>query len=188
MSRGQLIGMAVAAVVLALGLSEAAREVGLVFPKRVHTQPAANKTGQVTSIDNADFAYLAPKTDPDWTFDAKQTAFDQTKGVVQYKVTFNNDGVSVTISQQVMPEQLKPRGSEKFIGFVRDQKPMRSQEVGEGTVYYLPALQNGAPAPDGSDTIMFATDDILLFGRASVVVKSAEWTKLLGSLKAKSPK
>jgi hypothetical protein len=71
--------------------------------------------------------------------------------------------------------------------FMDQEKPASDQAAGDGTVYYLPALLNGVQAPDGSDTIIYATDNILMFAKAGVIVKSAEWTKLLNSMTKTPP-
>jgi hypothetical protein len=55
--------------------------------------------------------------------------------------------------------------------------------VGRGTLYYLPALSNGAPAA-GADTVIYATNEVLLFGRAERVVGYDGWSKLMGAMKA----
>jgi hypothetical protein len=46
----------------------------------------------------------------------------------------------------------------------------------------MSALQNGSPAK-GADTIIYATDNVLLFGRSSAILGYDAWAKLLASLK-----
>ncbi len=190
MSRGQVIGLALAALVFAVGLAEVVREVRTFTSHLAKTVShiQASKSGTVITINNANFDYITLGRDDAWTFDDKLTAFDQSRGVVKCVVTLKQGNVTVTISQQKMPDQLKPRGSDKYNSFVDAQKPMSSQDVGLGKVYYLPALVNGSPAADGSDTIIYATDDILMFGRAGAVLKSDTWMKLLTSMQKTAPK
>jgi hypothetical protein len=126
-----------------------------------------------------------PGQDDSWTYDDKQTAFDKTRGVVKYVVNLKEADVSITFSQQVMPTQLKPVGSDSWKAFISQEKPMTDQAVGDGTVYYLPALANGVPPASGSDTIIYATDKILMFGKAGRVMDAATWVRLLGSMSKK---
>jgi hypothetical protein len=188
LSRGQFAGVVVAAVVFVVGAVTVVRGVA-AFSGHVAKQAVQKKAqdSKVTSIDYANFAYLKPGSDADWTLDDSGMAFDQGKGIVKYVVTLKNGNVGVTISQQVMPAQLRPRKSVKFQEFITEEKPAQSQDLGSGTVYYLPALENGAPA-SGSDTIIYATDDILLFGRAGRVLNYETWVKLLSSMNKTAPK
>jgi hypothetical protein len=190
MDRGQVIALALAGLVFVVGFVEVAREVGSVtgwLAKSAKHGTNSGKNGKVTTINNAKFDYLVPEQGGDWKFDDDKTAYDQAKGVVKYTATLQSVNVDVTISQQVMPEELKPRGSAKFEGFIKDAKPTTSQKAGDGTVYFLPALENGAPA-NGSDIIIYATDDRLLFGRAGRVLGYDVWAKLLAGMTKTSPK
>ncbi len=144
-------------------------------------QQLQGKTDEVTSIDNAKFSYLVPARDAQWQFDSSSTAYDQAKGIVKYLVTIKQGSVGVTISQQAMPADLRPRGSGKFAAFINNLKATRSQDAGSGKAYFLLALENGAPA-DGSDTVVYATDDILMFGRSGSILDYDVWAKLLASM------
>jgi len=187
MSRGKFAAVVIAAVLLVVGLVTVVRATGSVtgglltgLRKGPVVEPV--KQAQVTSINNANFTYFVPATDDNWTFDTKTTAYDQQHGVVKYVVHLKYPVTDVTVSQQVMPNALKPRGSDKFKGFIKDLNVSSSQDVGAGTLYYFPALENGAPA-SGSDRVVFATDGILLFGQAGQVLHPDAWSKLLVAMR-----
>jgi hypothetical protein len=185
-SRGKVIGLAAAGVIFAVGAWTVLQQLGTVttsVAKNVISQakPSPAPDSQATTIDNANFKYLVPGTDPAWTFDDKQTAFDQGKGLVKYAVKLNNANLEATITQQEMPLKLKPRGSKDFLAFIDGLKPTRSTDAGKGKLYYLPALKNGAPA-NGSDTVVYATDDILMFGRSDGVLGYDAWAKLMETM------
>jgi hypothetical protein len=137
---------------------------------------------KLTDITNANFAYMKAKDSADWTLNLNSQTFEQKKGLVKYVVKLANAGTLVTISQQAMPAQLLPRDSKNFNQFIESNKPTRSVDAGSGKLYFLPALQNGVLA-NGADTVIFATDNVLLFGRAERVVGYDGWTKLLGAMK-----
>jgi hypothetical protein len=187
MSRGNIIGLTLAGAVFAVGAWTVLQQLGSVttnVAKGVISQTKASpeKDSQLTTIDNANFKYLVPGTDEAWTFDDKQTAFDQGKGLVKYAVKMNNANIEATITQQELPMKLKPRGSQEFLGFIDGLKPTRSTDAGKGKLYYLPALKNGAPA-NGSDTVVYADDAILMFGRSDGVLGYDAWAKLMGTMK-----
>lgn len=145
------------------------------------------KTGNVQQFDaatikDANFTYLVPRKSESWEFDESTAAYDKQKDVVKYGVTLNNAQVNVVFSQQKFPEDLKPRKSNKFMAFINDSNPTRSQDAGEGTVYFLSSLENGVPTTDGTNTIIYATDDILMFGKAGKLVGYDGWVELLTAM------
>ena len=135
-----------------------------------------------TTIDQAGFNYLLPGGDSAWTLDTQSETYDSDKKVVKYALKLTNADTAVTISEQVMPAELLPRGSAAFMTFVNSNKPAVSMDLGSGSLYFLPALENGVPAA-GADTIIYATDNVLLFGKAERVVGQSAWTKLIGEMK-----
>lgn len=145
--------------------------------KKATPKPAGAALG---NIHEAQFAYLAPDPSEDWTLDESNMAYDTTRGVVKYPVKLNSGG-TITVSQQAMPTQLLPRTGDAFNKFINDAKVTRSQDINQGTLYYLPALQNGAPA-NGADTVIYATDNVLLFGKANTVLGYDKWVKFAQAL------
>lgn len=139
----------------------------------------ADTPGAVT-YNNAAFPYLVPKH-KDWDFKSDSVVFDQGKGVVKYQVVLKDPSLPVVISQQVMPSELKPQTSAKFNQLVLSSNVVRSQEAGKGKVYFQAALTNGAQA-NGATNVMYATDDILLFGHAPMVMGYDKWAELLSSM------
>jgi hypothetical protein len=156
-------------------------------------KPAAAGSGAVTTakggpgdslsnITDASFGYLLPGASSAWTVQGGSKTYDSKKGLVKYNVKLTNAGTLVTVSQQVMPADLLPRDSAAFNQFMESNKPTRSADAGGGKLYFLPALQNGSPAA-GADTVIFATDNVLLFGRAESVVGWDGWTKMMAAMK-----
>jgi hypothetical protein len=139
------------------------------------------KTVDVLNVNRADFDYYVPGSSDAWKFDQKSAAYDQVSKIVKYNVHLNYSGASIAVTQQRLPDQLKPRGSDKFINFIDSANPSRSQGTGKGTLYFMATLQNGAPA-SGSDTVIFATDDVLMFARAGTVVGYDTWSKLIATM------
>jgi hypothetical protein len=181
------VGSVAAAIVFIVGLYTVAHGLisGLRWPWAggiYILQQSQTGGNEVSAISDANFNYLVPAKDAAWKFDATSTAFDPQKGIVKYLVTLTQGGVGVTLSQQVMPSELKPRGSSKFMAFINSVKATRSQDIPGGTMYSLPALSNGAPTTNSADTVVYATNDILMFGRSDYVVDDSVWAKLLGSL------
>lgn len=136
----------------------------------------------IVGIENASFAYLSPGADKNWAIDEGSKAYEDSKGVVKYTVKLKNSGTSITISEQIMPADLVPKGSEAFLKFIAASKPTRSNDLSEGTLYFLPALQNGVPA-SGSDTVIYATNEVLMFGRAERVVGYEGWMALMSAMR-----
>ena len=183
------VGIFLVGAVFAVGLltisSQALGWVSNVMKSRPKAKTGVSATPVVastTSIEAANFNYLSPSTSPDWSVLAGSQAFDKAKNLVKYTVVLNNNNVHVTVSQQVMPTALKPRSSKAFADFIAGSKVSRSQDAGAGTLYFLPALVNGAVA-NGSDTVIYATDDVLLFGRSEAVIGYEAWAKLISAMR-----
>lgn len=172
--------------VFVIGMLTVAQKVGNWLPdlsRVLHPAKTDNvKVVPVAKISEADFPYLVPGKDADWTYDEASPAYDKAKGVVKYGVTLNNAHINVTFSQQRFPKDLQSRTSNKFKAFVNDSNPARSQDTGRGTLYFLQSIENGAPSSSGADTIIFATDDVLLFGKTGRIVGYDGWAKLLSSM------
>lgn len=134
-----------------------------------------------SSTSRAPFRYLAPKTDAAWNAALDAKYYDGATGALKYVVTLKQGNVLVAISQQNMPEKLKPRGSANFMAMINDAKITNSRDIGQDTLYFIPALMNGVPA-NGATTVIYATDSILLFGKSDSVVSFDNWEKLIKSL------
>jgi len=158
----------------------------LHLPGGSHQQQAQQgKLTVVKDASKAGFDFLVPTASNDWQFDVKSPVFDASKGVVNYKVKLA-DGSNVTISQQPMPDELKPwDSSAKFNQFINVSNVTMSEPVGNGKVYFRAALTNGAPA-NGATSVIYATDDILMFGQAGEVLGYDKWAKLLEAMKPQS--
>jgi hypothetical protein len=184
-----VLGIGVAAVVFVVGLVTILRGVGLaVTPTLTQVRGGErSEAGVAASVSKAKFSYLAPDNDKAWKLDDKSLVYDESKGVVKYQIAQKDGGATIVISQQKLPDDLKPQTSAKFTQFILASGVARSQEVGLGKVYFQQALLNGAPA-NGATTVIYATDDILLFGHAGMVLDYAKWSKLLGDLRMVSPK
>jgi len=181
------IGVFIMGAIFAVGLISIASYGARLLPHKAAPKPktgtsaVSNAVSDVATIDGATFSYLVPGKSADWSVLGTGQAFDKAKGVAKYTIVLNNNNVHVTMSQQAMPVALMPRGSVAFSNFINGSKVSRSQDVGDGTLYYLPALYNGAPA-NGTDTVIYATDSVLLFGRAESIIGYDAWAKLVGSL------
>ena len=190
MRRGQFVGIMIMVVIFVVGIITISHQVivlasHLAKPSpKVISQAVAATSGESapTTIDQASFTYLVPASDPVWSYDKQSAVYDAGKGLVKYDLTFTNAKVKASLTQQMMPDQLKPRGSSKFEAFITASKVARSQPTGNGTVFFLSALKNGAPA-NGSDTIIYATDSILMFGRSDGVLSYDAWVTMLSRLK-----
>jgi hypothetical protein len=164
---------------------------GVIFatklsPKVASGSKSSDKITAVNEPTKAVFPYLVPKTDPAWEYNSDSTVFDQTKGIIKYKMTLNGTNTTVTISQQKLPEELKPiPNSAKFNAFIIASNVNYSQPVGAGKAYFRVAQQNGAPAR-GATTVIFATNDVLLFGQSGSILDYDKWSKLLGSMQLTS--
>jgi hypothetical protein len=160
-------------------------------PGKAAKSPAAQTAGKTAegdklgNISEAGFGYLVPDDSPSWTLDVPSETYDSNKGVAKYNLKLGSNDTAVTISQQSMPAQLLPRTSAAFTAFVEGNKPTLSVEAGDGTLYFLPALQNGVQA-SGSDTVIYATDSVLMFGKSERVVGPTDWAKLMSMMKPAS--
>ena len=135
----------------------------------------------VKDASRSGFDFWVPLPNSDWTFDAKSPVFDSSKGVVDYQVKLAS-GVGVTVSQQVMPEELKPRDvSPKFNQFILNSNVTLSEPAGKGKAYFRAAESNGAQA-NGADSVIYATDNILMFGQSSEIIPYDKWAKLLAAM------
>lgn len=178
---------AVLVVVLAVGFVNLVGEVLSLL--HVHL-PSISVNGQkvnkgtltvVKDASKASFDFWVPASSPDWTFDPKSPVFDATKGVVDYQMKLAS-GSNVTISQQVMPAELMPYDtSAKFNQFIMSSNVALSEPVGKGKAYFRAAVSNGAPA-NGADTVIYATDQILMFGQAGEIMPFDKWAKLLAAM------
>ena len=175
---------------LAFGLILLLQEVGTLLHLHLPKVTAGHKAqqGQLTVVKDASkagFDFLEPVAGSDWQFDAKKVVFDSSKGVVDYPVQLA-DGTTVTISQQPMPDDLKPYDkSAKFNQFISSSNVSLSEPVGQGKAYFVTALSNGAPA-NGATTAIYATDKILMFGQAREVLPLDKWAKLFAAMQAQS--
>ncbi len=194
MSRGRFAGWMLGGLVFVVGSVTLAQQVGgvvshiangVVSHQKTYANTgttAANGPDAPTDVSNAKFDYLVPGKSDAWKMNDGQTAYDPDKGIVKYEVTFTNAKVAATVTQQVFPDQLKPRGGDAFRAFVAKSNPSRSADVNGGTVYFLQFLQNGAPSSDGTNTVIFARDDVLMFGQARGMLGYDAWTKMMASL------
>jgi hypothetical protein len=170
------LGGTLVAVVFAMGVMS-------LFEKASSTvHQSKGKLTVVKEASQASFDYLVPGTDQAWKFDPNSPVFDQTKGVVNFKVILKDNNVSVTISQQKTPVVLKPvASSAKFNQFILASNVTSSEQVGSGKAYFRAALQNGAPA-SGATTVIYATDNVLIFGQAGSILSYDKWANLLASM------
>ena len=195
MSRGKFIGMMLAGLVFAVGALTLVQQFGAITAYFAETVVTNQKTysntngsqspsapDQPTDVKAANFAYLVPGSSAAWKQDDGQSAFDPAKGIVKYGVTFTNAKVGANVTQQVFPDQLKPRGGDKFRTFIANANPARSADLNGGTLYFLAALKNGVQA-NGTDTVIFARDDILMFGQARGILGWDAWTQMVSSMK-----
>jgi hypothetical protein len=86
-----------------------------------------------------------------------------------------------------MPDELKGQKSPKFMEFIQSSNVVRSQQAGDGTVYYVAALQNGAQA-NGATSVIYVTDKILMFGRAGGLVGYDAWASMLSQMREQAAK
>jgi hypothetical protein len=197
MSRGKFAQWMLFGLVFVVGALTLVQQVGgyvshFAHSVVTHTQTYANGSSgtggpdQASVLSAASFDYLIPGKSTAWKMDDGQSVYDPGKGIVKYQVTFNNAKVDASITQQVFPDQLKPRSGDKFTAFINNSKPSRSADVNLGTVYFLPMLQNGALAADGTDTVIFARDDVLMFGQASGKLGWDAWTQMMASMQKHS--
>jgi hypothetical protein len=173
----------VVAVVVVVGV---VAEIGRAGSSRAHTsQKPAIKV--VQDVKDAPFDFLVPGVSAAWTYDAKSLTFDADKGVMKYGIKLNYANTDVTISQQRMPAELGSRETPKFKEFIVSSNVVRSQQAGNGTVYFIAMMQNGAQAP-GADAVIYATNDILMFGKTGSLLGYDAWTALMDSMSKQSSK
>jgi hypothetical protein len=176
------LAAAVVVVVFGVGLVSIVRGLGSAAApaiKVVKGQDAKVK-GLAVGAGSAKFTILTP-THADWDFDDKSLIYDEIKEVVKYQLTLRDADMKVVISQQKMPEELKPTTGAKFNQFILSSNVVRSEPVREGKVYYQAALTNGAQA-NGTTTVIYATDDVLMFGNAPAVMAYDKWAVLMSSM------
>jgi hypothetical protein len=173
--------MAVSGLALVVGVGLVVQETAKLVSTTVKVD---THTSQAQVVHNANFNYLVPGPDADWSFDQKTVAQDQTKGLVEYKVQWVNLATTVTVSQQQLPAQLKPRDGNKFAGFIGDQKPAKSEDVGLGKAYYLPFMVNDELSDTSTNRVIYATDDILMFGQSNRQLSYDLWSRLLLSMQS----
>jgi hypothetical protein len=161
-----------------LVLQEVAQLTGVIKPVVKGRQASV---GKAAAINSANFDFLTPGPNKAWTFDPASVVTDDQKGLVKYTVHLTNADVDVIVTQQTLPGELAPRTSDRFQQFIRDQKATISQPVGDGMLYFVPALMNGQPA-DGTDTVIYANDKILLFGRGAKFVGTGAWVGLMRAM------
>jgi hypothetical protein len=199
MNRKKFTAWALYAVVFLVGVSTLVQQVGgwvsHVWQTRVsHVQTIDNSKSdsgaggddQPIAISAAKFNYLIPGKSAAWKMEDSQTAYDPAHAIVKYQVTFINAKLDAVITQQVFPDQLKPRRGDKFTAFINSSKPTRSADVNSGTVYFLPALQNGQLSASGTDTVIFARNDVLIFGQAHGILGWDAWTQMMASMQKHS--
>jgi len=139
-----------------------------------------------TNLAQAKFDYLIPGSSDAWKLMDGQSAYDSDKKLVKYGVLFAHAQVAAGITQQVFPDNLKPRDGDAFKAFIVKANPARSVDVNGGTLYFLPMLDNGAPSTSGTDTVIFARDDVLMFGQAKGMLGWDAWTQMMASMKKHS--
>jgi hypothetical protein len=169
-----------------LVLSAVAGKVWSLSAGKVAKHPGA-KISVVQNVKNAPFNFLAPGDDDAWTFNEKSMTFDPERGVLKYGMRLKYADQDLTVSQQVMPDELKGQKSPKFMEFIQSSNVVRSQQAGDGTVYYVAALQNGAQA-NGATSVIYVTDKILMFGRAGGLVGYDAWASMLSQMREQAAK
>jgi hypothetical protein len=179
--------MAAAGVIFVVGLVTVWEKIQSSLPDLSNlTRPTKSgnvKNYELANIKDAKFPYLVPGKNAAWEYDEKTIAYDKAKDVVKYVVRLNNSHANVTFSQQKFPKDLESRKSPKFMAFVNDSSPTRSQDTGRGTVYFLSSLENGVESTKGADTVIFVTDDVLMFAKAGRIVGYDGWSQLLATMR-----
>jgi hypothetical protein len=169
-----------ALVVFAVGIITVVEKAGSILPGQARKSPGPT-IKVVQEIKKAPFNFLVPGTSDAWSYDGKSLTFDPERGVTKYNVKLKYANADVAISQQVMPDQLKPQKSPKFMEFIQTSNVVRSQQAGAGTIYYVAFVQNGAQA-NGADAVIYATNDILMFGRTGSALGYDAWANLMTSM------
>jgi hypothetical protein len=177
--------LAVAAVVLvvfAVGLVTIIKGMGSAAAPAIKVVKGkdAKVQGMAVGAGNAKFTYLTP-SHADWDFDVNSVVYDEIKEVVKYQLMLRGADLPVVISQQKMPEDLKPITGAKFNQFILSSNVVRSETVVGGKIHYQAALVNGAQT-NGATTVIYATDEVLLFAHAPAVMAYEKWALLLGSM------
>jgi hypothetical protein len=159
-----------------------------VWPSAANTGKSKSpKISVVHEVKNAPFNFMVPSPNAAWSYDEKSLTFDPDKGVMKYILRLNFAQADLTVSQQVMPDELKVPKSSKLSAFIQASNVVRSQQAGDGTLYFVAALQNGAQA-NGADAVIYATDDILLFGRTGSILGYDAWANLMASMRKQASK
>jgi hypothetical protein len=175
-----IIGGLLAACVIVVAIAiQTPKAISRVVSGAPHN---SDKLTIVKENTKAVFPYLVPKPNSAYQFDPESTLFDQTKGIVKYNVILKDKNTKITISQQKLPEELRPvPDSAKFNQFILASNVNYSLSIAGGKVFFRMAQQNGAPA-SGATTVIFATNDVLLFGQSGDILSYEKWSKLLGEM------
>lgn len=187
-----IVGVMALTGLLAVGVTSVAKSLkrnqdspagaDAVAGKVVEAQKSSRVSTEVAKISEANFDYLVPKDGGAWTYDPAGEVYDKTTGVVKYGVQRQSKGLSVTVSQQAFPEKLGSRQTAAFADFTKQYKVVANQEAGAGTAYFMPALENGQPSK-GTDTVIYATDKVLMFARGNSIMGYGEWAELFSTMK-----
>jgi hypothetical protein len=174
--------------IFAVGLVTMVRGLGAAVAPvaKVVTGRDSSAQGAATTIGHAKFAYLIPKN-RDWELQSNSVVYDEGKGVVRYQLMLKDADLPLVMSQQVMPDELKPQTGAKFDQLVLASNVVRSQAAGKGKVYFEAALTNGVQA-NGATNVIYATDDILMFGHAPTVLAYDKWVALMASMEKTAAK
>ena len=118
----------------------------------------------------ADFDTLNPDGD------APDTTYDSEVGVSIYKDVIG--GVEATVSQQVIPENLKDNPSEmqKLALSLSDKVSSNRYETEKGIIYIATTTKN-------TNIVIFGYNDLLVFIRSTALVDDQTWIDYVNGLK-----
>ncbi|HEX9678998.1 MAG TPA: hypothetical protein VGA08_00010 [Candidatus Saccharimonadales bacterium] len=156
-NRGFLLGLTVVLVVF----------IGF----RVFTGSAKETLGETdTGLATPSFDTLLPES-----YDESGVKYDPEREVATLQADLN--GVSVTISQQVLPEDVKskPDGVEKLAISLSDKQTINRLVTDKGLAYLV-------TAESGQQTLIFSHLGLLVFLRSPLTLTDETWVNFVNSL------
>lgn len=158
------VGGALAVVVVAGGITY----MTLSDQKATSDQPAV----LAESTTKPNFTYALP--DGDASSIDGTVRFDPKRKVVNYKDTVA--GVSVTVSQQQLPEGLKEDSQEKIKKIAADFSATRALTTATPTAYIGDSIE-------GPQTVIFTKKDLLIFVLSANKVDDKDWAEYVTTLR-----
>lgn len=136
----------------------------------------STNTGSSTTKQQPAYAPLEPTTSSAATSHVQNVEYDSAKQLYKYNDTY--EGVSLTVSQQPLPDDLR-NNPDKLKALAASIGANEAVTTTNGTVYI------STDANLTTQRLVFASKQILVFMQANGVLKNPEWVKYVQALQSK---